>query len=321
MKNPKNIIFSLTSSKVLTNEILKYLDLPLGEVDITHFADGEIMARTLSSVRDHDVYVIQSTSPPVTENLMELLIFIDSLKRSSAQSITVVMPYFGYSRQDRMARPREPITARLVADLLSVAGINRLITVDLHTLQIQGFFTLPVDVLSSIPLLAKKIRTYLEKHKIKTENVVVVSPDHGSALRARDLASLLPNSRLAIIDKRRPAPDEVEIISLIGDVKGCTTIIIDDIIDTGKTIHLASHALQEQGAKKIIVAATHGVFSQKALDKLNNRLIEKIFITDTIPYQDHPLVEVVSLAPLLAKVIKNLTLGLPISPIYDEYYD
>jgi ribose-phosphate pyrophosphokinase len=317
--NRKVLIYALTSSKRLAQQVAFNLGLPLAPVEVLHFADGEIMVRSLESVRDANVYIIQSTCPPVTENLMEVLIFTDALKRSSAHEINVVIPYFGYARQDRMARPREPITAKLIADLLTAAGIKRIITVDIHTLQIQGFFSVPVEIMSVLPVFGHHIRSRLESEGIRLDQVVVVSPDHGSALRARDLASLLPNSRFALVDKRRPAPNKAEVSSLIGDVKDKIAIIVDDIVDTGGTMIAASHLIKAEGAKKIYAYATHGVFSRDAIELIKKSPIDLLTITDCIERDSLEGVEVISVAPMLAQVIDHIEKGLPISPIYDSY--
>jgi len=317
--NRKVMLFSLTSSKRLAAQIAFKLGLPLSAVEVMHFADGEIMVRSLESVRDANVYIIQSTCPPVTENLMEVLIFTDALKRSSAHEINVIIPYFGYARQDRMARPREPITAKLIADLLTAAGIKRIITVDVHTLQIQGFFAVPVEIMSVLPMFGHHIRQKFDEKNIDLADVVVVSPDHGSALRARDLASLLPHSTLALVDKRRPAPNQAEVSALIGSVKGKIAIVVDDIVDTGGTMTAAASLLQREGARTILGYATHGVFSRDALAAIRKSPIEELTITDTIEHQDIPGVEVISIAPMLAQVIDHIEKGLPLSPIYDAY--
>ncbi len=317
--NRKVMIYSLTSSKRLAQQVAFNLGLPISAVEVMHFADGEIMVRSLESVRDANVYIIQSTCPPVTEHLMEVLIFTDALKRSSAHEINVVIPYFGYARQDRMARPREPITAKLIADLLTAAGIKRIITVDVHTLQIQGFFSVPVEIMSVLPMFGHHLRAQLEARHIPLSEVVVVSPDHGSALRARDLASLLPNSRFALVDKRRPAPNMAEVSALIGNVKDKVAIIVDDIVDTGGTMIGASSLIKQEGARQIYACATHGVFSRDALDLLKTSPIELLTITDTIEHDDIPGVEVISVAPMLAQVIDHIEKGLPLSPIYDAY--
>jgi ribose-phosphate pyrophosphokinase len=315
----KIMVFALSASKALAKQIASQLGLDLSDVEVTHFADGEIMVRSLESVRDANVYIIQSTCPPVTEHLMEIMIFVDALKRSSAHEINVVIPYFGYARQDRVARPREPITAKLIADLLTASGVHRVITVDIHTLQIQGFFAIPVEILSVLPMFGHYLRDKFEKLKISLDHIVVVSPDHGSAMRARDLATLLPGSTMALIDKRRRAPNVTEVSSLIGEVEGKIAIIIDDMIDTGGTVIGATKVLKEHKVGEVYVCSTHGIFSRDALAALKASPIKSLIITDTINQPATPKLEVVSVAPMLASVIDHIEKGLPLSPIYDAY--
>lgn len=294
----KALIFSLSANKKLANKIAKILSIPRGEVEIEHFKDGEIMCRTLSDVKGKDVFIIQSTSNPAQDHIFEILILADSLKNSEANSITLVVPYFGYSRQDRIARSGEPITAKVVASLFQTADISRLITVDLHTQQIQGFFSCPVTNIDTFELFGEYFVEYFKKHNIKHEDVVVVAPDHGSALRARDLGSMFQNASIAFIDKRRPAPNKSEVINVIGDVKGKSCLIVDDIIDTCGTINNAYEALLENGAKEVFVCATHAVFSEGEL----NKGIKHVVVTDTIE-KEIPGVEVVSSAKLIAEVM------------------
>lgn len=313
----KTLIFALTSNIEMAEEIVQNLGLELGKCEVKHFADGEIIVDILQSVRGKNVYVIQSTSPPVTERLMELLVFVDALKRASAKEINVVMGYYGYARQDRKAKAREPITARLVADLLETAGISRLITFDLHAPQIQGFFSCPVDDLSAIPLFAR----YL-KGKLAGKNIVVVSPDHGGATRARKLATFL-DATIAIIDKRRPQPNVTEVMNIIGDVKGKTAVMVDDIIDTAGTIVTGANAIMEQGAEAVYAVCSHGVFSGKAKERLENSPLVEIITTNTIPLPDYmksnDKMKVLSVAPMIAKAIEHIELGLALSIVYDLY--
>jgi len=315
----KIILFTLTANADLTKRIADILDSKIGKVEITHFADGEVMARSLDSVRGKSVYVIQSTSSPASERIMELLLFIDGIRKANAKEINVVIPYYGYSRQDRIARPREPISARLVADLLGTVGVSHLITLDLHTPQIQGFFSCPVDNLSSIHLFAAYYVKKLKQMKIDPSEVVVVSPDHGSAHRGRDLATALPNSQLAMVDKRRPSPDTAEVINIVGDVRDKTCIIIDDIIDTGGTIIASAKQLYENGAKNILVAASHGVFSKNSVSELKAAGISDIVTTDSIE-KNIPDVNVISIAEVLAEVITHNELGTPLPPEYLAFY-
>ena len=310
------MIFSLTANPDLTQSITKILKLDPGKVDIRHFADGEILVHTLSSVRGKKVFVIQSTCTPVTERLMELLIFVDSLKRSSAEEINIITPYFGYARQDRKAHPREPITAKLVADLLQIAGADRVVTIDLHAPQIQGFFNCPMDDLSIVPMMTKYLR-----ENCQLENAIVVSPDHGGVTRARRLASTL-NTPLAIIDKRRPAPNVAEVMNIIGEVEGKTVILVDDILDTGGTIVAASEALKKAGAVRILVVCSHLVLSGNASERIINSPIEKVIGSDTIPLpkeKKHNKFVVLSVDSMLAKTIEHIVLGKPLSEVYGVY--
>lgn len=312
-------LFALSGSKFLGEAIAKSLNLSLSPVEINKFADGEVLVKPLETVRNHHVYIIQSTSKPASENLMELLVFVDALKRSSAKEITAVIPYFGYARQDRVAKSREPISAKLVADLLVAAGVNRVMSVDIHTMQIQGFFSVPFDNISPYHLFAREIKNILTKEKLGEEDLVVVSPDHGSVTRARNFAELFRQASIGIIDKRRPKPNLSESVNLIGEVQGKIAVIVDDIVDTGNTLIGATELLKKHGAKMILVCASHGVFSNDAITKIQKAPIDYFFITDTI---DHPLlskIKVISVAPLLARVIQNMHEGRALSPIFDEF--
>lgn len=312
-------LFALSGSKFLGEAIAKSLNLSLSPVEINKFADGEVLVKPLETVRNHHVYIIQSTSKPASENLMELLVFVDALKRSSAKEITAVIPYFGYARQDRVAKSREPISAKLVADLLVAAGVNRVMSVDIHTMQIQGFFSVPFDNISPYHLFAREIKNILTKEKLGEEDLVVVSPDHGSVTRARNFAELFRQASIGIIDKRRPKPNLSESVNLIGEVQGKIAVIVDDIVDTGNTLIGATELLKKHGAKMILVCASHGVFSNEAITKIQKAPIDYFFITDTI---DHPLlskIKVISVAPLLARVIQNMHEGRALSPIFDEF--
>lgn len=315
----KCIIFNLSANPLLTKKITEHLDMPIGSVDLTHFADGEIMARSLDSVRGKSVYIVQSMSPPSSEKIMELLIFIDGLKKAKAKEINLVSPYYGYSRQDRIARPREPISARLIADLLNTVGVSHVITFDLHTPQIQGFFSCPVDNLSPTHLFAKYYSEKLKQLKIESKDVVVVSPDHGSVHRGRDLASSLPNSQLAIVDKRRPSPNEAEVVSIVGDVKNKVCIIIDDIIDTGKTIKASTNHLFKAGASQVLVAATHGIFSNDAISLLLEAGVSDIVVTNSIE-KEIDGVNIISIAEVIAQVIELNEEGLSLPPELLAFY-
>lgn len=312
------LIFSLSANKDLANKVASALGMEVSEVSLRRFPSGEIIADPIETVRDKDVYIIQSTCPPVNENLMELLIFVDSLKRSSAREINVIIPYFGYARQDRKAQPRQPITSRLVADLLKVAGVDRVVIVDLHAPQIQGFFSCLVDELTAIPLLGHTIQKDLG---VDTSNMVTVSPDHGGVNRARRIAEKL-NTPLAIIDKRRTKSGSPEVMNIIGDVKDKDCYIIDDMIDTAGSAVAAAAALKQAGAKTVKIAATHAVLSDPAFERLSHSDFDQILVTDSIPLQskfNSLNVKVVSLAPMLAAVIKRIQNGEPLSVVYEMY--
>ena len=308
-------LFALSGSLELGAAIAQQLNLPLNQVERTKFADGEILIKPLETVRNHHVYIVQSTSKPATENLMELLIFVDALRRSSAKRITVVMPYYGFARQDRVARSREPITARLVADLLVASGVDHIMTVDIHTLQIQGFFKIPFDNILPYHLFANEIKQRIDS----TDDLVIVSPDHGSVVRARNFAELFKNATIGIVDKRRNRPNVAESMHLIGDVDGKVAVLVDDIVDTGNTILGAVNLIRQAGAKKVFICATHGVFSKDALQKIEDANIEAFFVTDTIPQVRSPKLFPISVAPLLAKVIQHTHEGNPLSPIFNEF--
>ncbi len=295
-------IFSLSSNCELTKDIADYVGIPVSKCDVMRFADGEINVDIPETVRGHKVFVIQSTNSPVNEKIMELLIMIDALKRASAREINIVMPYYGYSRQDRKAKARQPISAKLVADLLQTAGATRVISMDLHAAQIQGFFNIPIDNFRAIPIIAKYM---IEK---KLDDVCIVSPDHGGATRARDLANVM-NGSIAIIDKMRPKPNVAEVMNIIGEVKDKNCIIIDDMVDTAGSITAASFALKEAGAKKIFVCCTHPLLSNDATKKINESPIEEVICTDTIQLTEdkksHKITQL-SVAGLLGQGIINI---------------
>ena len=297
-------VFTGNSNPALAQKICDFLHVPLGAARVRTFSDGEIMIEITENVRGRDVYVIQSTCAPTNNNLMELLIMTDALKRASAATITAVIPYYGYARQDRKAAPRTPITAKLVADLITTAGVDRVVTIDLHAGQIQGFFNIPVDNLYAAPV----ILDYL-KNRFKDENVVMVSPDAGGTERARAFAKRL-GCTLAVIDKRRTGPNVAEVMHLIGDVRGKIAIILDDMIDTAGTLTQAARALKENGASAIYACATHGVLSGPAIERINNSDIEEIVLTDTIPLgdkeQQSSKVRMLSVADLLAEAIRRI---------------
>ncbi|NWH15104.1 ribose-phosphate pyrophosphokinase [Acholeplasma laidlawii] len=311
-KNAK--LFTLSANKPLAEKIAKSAGIPLSNVEVIRFADGEITVNIEESVRGNHVFVIQPTSEPANDHLMEVLVLTDALKRASAASITIIMPYFGYSRQDRKVKSRQPITAKLVANLLTVAGVDRVVSIDLHEAQIQGFFDIPIDNFPAAPTLASYFR------RKKLENVVVVSPDHGGVTRARVFASFF-NAPLAIIDKRRPEPNKAEVMNIIGDVKGATCIMIDDIIDTGGTLMAGANALKEAGAKEVYAAATHGVLTSNATERLQNSVINEIVITDTIyldPAKNQPKLKQLSIGALLGEAIIHILQDEPISQIFNR---
>ncbi|GAB3054548.1 ribose-phosphate diphosphokinase [Virgibacillus ainsalahensis] len=292
-------VFTLNSNPKLAEEIANHIGTSLGQCTVSRFSDGEIQINIEESIRGCDVYVVQSTCSPVNEHLMELLIMIDALKRASAKSINIVMPYYGYARQDRKARSREPIAAKLIADLLETAGATRMITLDLHAPQIQGFFDVPIDHLQGVPILSD----YFEAKSL--EDIIIVSPDHGGVTRARKMADRL-KAPIGIIDKRRPRPNVSEVMNIIGNIEGKTAILIDDIIDTAGTITLAADALIEQGAKEVYACCTHPVLSGPAVERINNSQIKELVITDSIPLSEGKQVDKIkelSVAPLIGEAI------------------
>ena len=314
MKN-KITVFSLSSSKKLAQDIASILGTKVGDCKVHHFADGEILCEIGESVRGKDVFIVQSTSNPVTENLMEILVLTDALKRASAREITAGIPYFGYARQDRKAKPRQPITSKLVADLLTTAGVNRVVTVDLHAAQIQGFFDIPVDEMQALPLLIKYFR------KKKVQDLCVVSPDHGGATRARKMSEAF-DCPIAIIDKRRPKPNVAEVMGIIGNVEGKNCILIDDMIDTAGTITAGVDMLKQKGAKDVYIACTHGVLSGPAVERLSTCAAKEVVITNTIEIpQDKKFDKLVSVsvAGLLAHTIENIENDLPVSDVFTQY--
>lgn len=312
-------IYAGSSSKVLARKIAEKIGVELGSVDLIKFADGETFAKVNQSVRGRKVFIIQSTSKPVNESIMELLIFMDSLKRASAKEIIPVIPYYGYARQDRKASPREPITSKLVANLLTTAGATRVVTMDLHARQIQGFFDIPVDHIEALPVLAK----YLIKNKFDDGNTVVVSPDVGGVKRARGLANWL-HAPLAIIDKRRAKANVSEVMNLIGDVKGKRAILIDDMIDTAGTICNAAVALKEAGATEVYACATHAVFSEPAVDRLKESPFSEVIVTDSIELPEDKKFDkltILSTSKMFAEIIKRIYSNEAISDLFELPYD
>ena len=307
-------LFTLSANKPLAESISKSAGIPLSKVEVIRFKDGEITVNIEESVRGNHVFVVQPTSQPANDHLMEVLVLTDALRRASAASITIIMPYFGYSRQDRKAKSRQPITAKLVANLLTVAGVDRVVSIDLHAAQIQGFFDIPIDNFPAAPTLA----SYFKRKRLK--DVVVVSPDHGGVTRARVFASFF-NAPLAIIDKRRPQPNKAEVMNIIGDVDGATCIMIDDIIDTGGTLIAGANALKKAGAKKIVAAATHAVFTSDAPDRLEESVIDEVVVTDTIyldPSKERSKIKQLSIGALLGEAIIHILQDEPISQIFNR---
>ncbi len=297
-------MFCGNSNPALTEKICTNLGIPLGQAKVKNFSDGEIMVEIGENVRGRDIYVVQSTCSPTNNNLMELLIMMDALKRASAATITAVIPYYGYARQDRKVAPRTPITSKLVADLITTAGADRMVTIDLHAGQIQGFFNIPVDNLYAAPVILDHL-----KRRFANDHIVMVSPDAGGTERARAFAKRL-ECTLAIIDKRRTGPNVAEVMHLVGDVKGKIAIILDDMIDTAGTLTQAARALKEHGAKTIYACATHGVLSGPAIDRINASDIEEVVITNTIPLGEKSAltskIKVLSIAELLAETIRRI---------------
>ena len=307
-------IFTGNANPALAKEICDYLGLPLGEAFVGRFNNGEVQIMIDESVRGKDVFIIQPTSYPVNDNLMELMVMADALKRASARHITAVVPYYGYARQDRKTRGREPITAKLVANLMQTSGITRLVTIDLHAGQIQGFFDVPVDHLYGASILAKYIN---EKN---LEDVIVVSPDLGGVTRARDLADRI-GAPIAIIEKKRPEPGVAKVMNLIGDVKGKNCIIIDDIVDTAGSLVEGAKALEEFGAKSVMAAVTHAVLTDPASERIANSNIKELIVTNTMPLPENCKLDNVtqlSIAPLLGEAIMRIFHEVSVSNLFDK---
>tara|TARA_B100000035_G_scaffold301823_1_gene298801 strand:- start:1055 stop:1987 length:933 start_codon:yes stop_codon:yes gene_type:complete len=302
------------SNKNLSQKISKYLKNRLVNSSIRKFSDGEIYIEINENIRGNSIFIIQSVSSPANDNLMELLLCIDALKRSSAKNITAVIPYFGYARQDRKVVPRTSISAKLVSNLITKAGADRIVTIDLHSGQIQGFFDIPVDNLFATPIFARHI-----KKKLKTKNLICVAPDVGGTARARALGKML-NVELAIVDKRRPAPGKSEVMNVIGNVKGKTCILVDDIIDSGGTIVNAAAALKKRGAKDVHVYVTHGVLSGNAIDKIKKSNIKNLVITDTIDnsnkVKNTKNIEVLTISNLVGEAIKRISNSTSVSDLF-----
>lgn len=297
-------IFSGNANIALAKGICDYLKIPLGDVTVSTFSDGEIMVQLNENVRGMDIFIVQPSSNPVNRSIMELLIMIDALKRASAYRITAVVPYFGYARQDRKVQSRAPITAKLIADIITAAGAQRVLTIDLHAGQIQGFFDIPVDHLYATPVILDYIKN------LNFKDLVVVSPDAGGVERARAFAKRLKAS-LAIVDKRRDGPNVSEVMNIIGDVENKNALLLDDMIDTAGTITQAADAIKKKGAMKVIVGCTHGIFSGNAIKRINDSAIEEVILTDSVPLNDKykeckKKMTVLSVAPLLGEAIKRI---------------
>lgn len=325
-------IFSGNANQALARDICHYLaeatgsGFSLGQATVKRFADGEVWVKYQENIRNQDVFIIQPTCSPVNEHLMELLVMVDAAKRASAASITAVIPYYGYARQDRKAEPRTPISARLVASLLETAGINRMVSVDLHANQIQGFFNVPVDNLyaandlTDFYIKAYDLKAGCGKNAPLHENLVLVSPDAGGASRCRAYSKRL-NCPMAIIDKRRPAPNQVEVTNIIGDVAGKDVVLLDDMVDTAGSLCVAAAYLRKKGAQRIEACVTHAVLSGEAVNRINDSVIERLVVTDTIPLREEALrsekIQVVSIAHLLAQAIEAIKTNDSISSLFD----
>lgn len=310
-------LFSLNANRELAIEIAESIGIELGDCDVLHFADGEINVSINETVRGHDVFIVQPTSAPVNDHLMELLIAMDALKRASAKTINLVIPYYGYCRQDRKVRSRQPISAKLVADLLTVAGADRVICMDLHAAQIQGFFNIPIDNFMGLPILANYL---LDKN---LEDVVIVSPDHGGTTRAREFGKVL-NAPIAIIDKRRPEANKAEVMNIIGNVEGKTCVLVDDIVDTAGTLTAGADALMKAGAKAVYAACTHGLLSKNACERIENSPIKEMIITNTIKLSDEkytPKIKRLSVGSLLGHGILRILSDEPLSGLFTYSYD
>lgn len=306
-------VFSGNANKELAEDICKELGISLGCCEVGKFSDGEIFVNIDETVRGRDVFIIQPTCSPVNDNLMEVLILIDALKRASAGRINAVIPYYGYARQDRKTKAREPITAKLIANLLTVSGTDRVVSMDLHAGQIQGYFDIPVDHLSGVPILAEHFKDIVDRE------TVIVSPDLGGVTRARNFANLL-DLPIAIIEKRRPKANVSEVMNVIGDIEGKNVVIVDDIIDTAGTITKAAQVLKNFGAKSVYACATHPVLSGPAIERINDSVIERFIITNTIPLikdRESKKIEAVSVAPIFAEAIKRIHYNESVSMLFD----
>ena len=315
MDNSTMAVFTGNANPVLAQEIARHLMVPLGRAFVGHFSDGEVQVEIMEHVRGRDVFLIQSTCPPANDNLMELLVMADACRRASAARITAVMPYFGYARQDRRPRAtRVPITAKLVADMIMKAGIDRVLTIDLHADQIQGFFDIPVDNVHASPVLLGDV------WKQKYDKMIVVSPDVGGVVRARALAKRLDDADLAIIDKRRPRPNESQVMNIIGDVEGRHCVLVDDLVDTAGTLCLAAQALKDHGASNVAAYITHAVLSGPAIERIGASAIDELVVTDTIPLREQARacskIRSLSVAGLLAETMRRIRDEESVSSLY-----
>ncbi len=318
MSDNRMMVFTGNANPLLAQAVVKYLETSLGKAVVGRFSDGEVMVEVMENIRGRDVFIVQSTCAPTNDNLMELCVMIDAMRRASAGRITAVIPYFGYSRQDRRSRSvRVPISARVVADMITVSGADRVLTVDLHADQIQGFFDLPVDNIYASPILLGDIW----RHNTG-DNMVVVSPDVGGVVRARALAKLLDDADLAIIDKRRPKANEAKVMNIIGDVDGRICVLVDDLVDTAGTLCKAADALKERGATKVVAYCTHPVLSGPAVSNIENSQLDELVVTDTIPLtaeaQACSKIRQLSLAELLAETIRRISNEESVSSLFVE---
>ena len=315
MQDSRMVVFSGNANRPLAENVVSYLNMSLGKATVGRFSDGEVMVEIMENVRGKDVFIVQPTCAPTNDNLMELLVMVDALRRASAYRITAVIPYFGYSRQDRRPRSaRVPITAKVVANMIESVGANRVLTVDLHADQIQGFFDVPVDNVYASPILLGNIW----KHKY--DNLIVVSPDVGGVVRARAIAKNLDDAELAIIDKRRPQPNEAKVMNVIGDVEGRTCVLVDDLVDTAGTLCEAARALKEHGAVRVVAYCTHPVLSGSAVENINASELDELVVTDTIPLRAEakgcPRIRQISIAEMLAETMQRISKEESISSLY-----
>ena len=304
------IVFSLTSNVELTKQVCENLGIESGVSEVNHFKDGECIAFSKSDVRGKKVYIIQSTSKPVNDRIMETLIFIDAVRRANCREVTLIIPYYGYARQDRIAHKNEPITAKMVADLFSHSGVKRVITLELHTPQIQGFFGVPVDNLSPSSLFVKYIKARLKNDPAFTgKNIAIVAPDHGALHRARDLSLYIPNTNLVVIDKRRPRPNVAEITNVMGDINGKICVMIDDIIDTGGTILAGAKVLKEKGARMVFICCSHALFNGEAFKNMEAAdYVDECIVTDSVyheEFKDSKKIKVITISKMLSDVIAS----------------